>query len=80
MQMLSKNPLTDEILKNDLNINKYGYRLRLMNKLYDDSNKYYNKYSKLSTINSNIVNSDIIRDVDLQNEEKKNSFCNCILF
>ena len=80
MQMLSKNPLTDEILKNDLNINKYGYRLRLMNKLYDDSNKYYNKYSKLSTINSNVVNSEILRDLDLQNEEKKNSFCNCILF
>ena len=82
MQMLSKNPLTDDILKNDLNINKYGYRLRLMNKLYDDSNKYYNKYSKLSTINSNVINSDFLRDVDLQNEEEKknSSFCNCILF
>jgi hypothetical protein len=89
MQMLSKNKLNDDILKNDLNINKYGYRLRLMNKLYEDSNKYYNKYVKLNTINSNNNNnkngnndnnSEFIRDVDLQNEEKKNSFCDCLLF
>ena len=70
IQMLSKNPITDEILKDDLKINKYGYRLRLMNKLLDDSSQYFKKYKRLSTKSSGI---------DFQISERKAS-CECNLF
>ena len=70
IQMLSKNPITDEILKDDLKINKYGYRLRLMNKLLDDSSQYFKKYKRLSTKSSGI---------DFQFSERKAS-CECIIY
>ena len=43
IQMESKNPITDEILKNDLGINKIGHRARIINKLLEDGKKYNNK-------------------------------------
>ena len=70
IQMLSKNPITDDILKDDLKINKYGYRLRLMNKLLDDSSQYFKKYKRLSTKSSGI---------DFQFSERKAS-CECIIY
>jgi len=42
VQLLSNNPLTDEILKNDIGIDKLGYRTRILNKLKEE----YNSYSK----------------------------------
>ena len=42
IQMLSKNPLDDDILKNEIEINKIGHRSRILNKLKEDS-KEFNK-------------------------------------
>ena len=36
-QMISKNPLNDDMLKNEIEINKVGHRSRLLNKLIDDA-------------------------------------------
>ena len=43
VQLLSNNPLTDEILKNDLGIDKLGYRTRILNKIKEELNSYLNK-------------------------------------
>lgn len=40
VQLLSCNPLTDEILKNDLGIDKLGYRARIINKLKEECPNY----------------------------------------
>ena len=42
IQMLSKNPLDDDILKNEIEISKIGHRSRILNKLKEDS-KEFNK-------------------------------------
>ena len=43
LQMESKNPLTVEILKNELGIDKIGHRSRIINKLKDEGRSYNNK-------------------------------------
>ena len=43
VQMESKNPLTDEILKNEILIEKLGYRTRILNKLKEEYPSYLNK-------------------------------------
>ena len=40
MQTLSKNPLNNDILKNELKIEKLGHRTRILNKLKEDSQNY----------------------------------------
>ena len=40
MQSLSKNPLNNDILKNELNIEKLGHRTRILNKLKEESKNY----------------------------------------
>ena len=75
IQMLSKNPLTDEILKEDIDIDKYGYRLRLLNKLLEDSSIFMQKYKSLitnETINSYAIN--------FENDNEKNLSCKCFIF
>ena len=42
MQSLSKNPLNNDILKNELNIEKLGHRTRILNKLKEESKNYLN--------------------------------------
>ena len=42
MQTLSKNPLNNDILKNELNIEKLGHRTRILNKLKEESKNYLN--------------------------------------
>ena len=42
MQSLSKNPLSDDILKNEFNIEKLGHRTRILNKLNEESKNYFN--------------------------------------
>ena len=42
IQMLSKNPLNDDSLKNEIEINKIGHRSRILNRLKED-NKEFNK-------------------------------------
>ena len=43
IQMESKNPITDVILKDELGINKIGHRARIINKLLEEGKKYNNK-------------------------------------
>ena len=44
LQMETKNPLTDEILKEEIGIDKIGHRSRIINKLIEDSKHIYNKW------------------------------------
>ena len=46
MQMLSKQPLTEENLQFDLQIEKIGYRARIINKLKEDAIKYKERMIK----------------------------------
>ena len=43
MQLLSNNPLTDEILKNELGIDKLGHRTRILNKIIEECPSYLDK-------------------------------------
>ena len=45
-QMISKNPLNDDILKNEIEINKIGHRSRIINKLIEDSNDFKKRLKK----------------------------------
>ena len=47
IQMLSKQPHTEELLENEIKIDKIGYRARIMNKLKEDAIKYNNKMISL---------------------------------
>ena len=62
--MSSKNPLTNEILKNDISVDKLGYRIRILNKLIEDSQIYINK----------------LKDKNLAYENESDRRCNCIIF
>ena len=68
VQMYSKNPINEQILEQDLNIKKLGYRTRLMNKIQENAKKYISelKNSKKKEMNN------------------KNNFigeaCKCIIF
>ena len=42
IQMISSNPLTNEILKEEIKIDKVGYRSRIINKLKEDSKNFIN--------------------------------------
>jgi len=48
MQSLSKNPLNNDILKNELNIEKLGHRTRILNKLKEESKNYFNNLKNSS--------------------------------
>ena len=64
--MESKNPLTDEILKNEILIEKLGYRMRILNKLKEEYPLYLN----------NLKNKNIV-----YNQNENNSPCSsCIAF
>ena len=66
MQMISKNPLTDEILKNEILIEKLGYRTRIMIKLEEEYPSYIE-----SLKNTNIV----------LNKTENNKICSgCYIF
>ena len=43
IQTISKNPLTDEILKDEFGIDKLGHRARILNKLKEESKNFSNK-------------------------------------
>ena len=65
LQMESKNPLTDEILKEEIGINKIGHRSRIINKLIDDAKNTYKKWK----------NSVLIMGADLTRK-----ICDCNIF
>ena len=46
VQMLSKNPINDEILRNEIEINKIGHRSRILNALDQDSKDFQRKFKK----------------------------------
>ena len=48
MQMISKNPITEDILKSDLGINKIGHLQRIMISLNEESKKYINNLENKS--------------------------------
>ena len=48
MQMASKNPITEEILKNDIGINKIGHLQRIMISLKEETKKYVEYLRKKS--------------------------------
>ena len=66
IQMVSNNPLTNEILKEEIGIDKIGYRTRIINKLKDEARNLMKK------INSNML------DVNTGEENQNN--CQCFIF
>ena len=60
--MISKNPLTDEILKDEIFIEKLGYRTRIMNKLEEEYPLFLEKLKNLNTMYINKENSRICSD------------------
>ena len=65
LQMESKNPLTDEILKNELGITKIGHRSRIINKLIEEGKSLNNKLKTTMLIVGNAMSEKI---------------CDCIIF
>ena len=64
-QMLSNQPLTDEILKNELEISKLGHRTRIFNKLKEEFRSYENQLKGSNILlqvqeNSKICNKCVI--------------------
>ena len=81
IQMLSRQPLTDDILFNEIGIDKVGYRMRLINKLKNESNNFFYKMKKGILKNNNnlhIKKGSIILESQRGNN---NEFCNmCKIF
>ena len=62
VQLLSNNPLTDDILKNDLGIDKLGYRARILNKLKEECPNYSNKLRESIVTYHSIENTKICNE------------------
>ena len=52
MQMITRQPITDEMLKEDLGIDKIGYRVRILNSLSIESINYSKKLKKINQKNN----------------------------
>ena len=65
LQMESKQPLTNEILQNELGIDKLGYRARILNKLKEEGRILWNK----------LKTSVLIVD-----KGTNNNVCECVIF
>ena len=65
LQMESKQPLTNEILQNELGIDKLGYRARILNKLTEEGRILWNK----------LKTSILIVD-----KGTNNNGCECVIF
>ena len=66
LQMISQNPLTSEMLKEEIGIDKIGYRSRIINKLKDEAKFFYGQL-KTKTL---VIN---------KGDENSNN-CQCIIF
>ena len=67
MQMISKQPLTDNILEQEIEIKKPGHRVRIMNKLKDEANNLKKRFN-FSLIND-IFDTDVGKKVEQLKEE-----------
>ena len=65
LQMESESPLTAEILKEEIGIDKIGHRSRIINKLKEDGRSYINKLKTSILLVGNANNS---------------KFCDCVVF
>ena len=65
LQMESQSPLTSEILKDEIGIDKIGHRSRIINKLKEDGRSYANK------LKTSIL---------LLGDTNNSKFCECIIF
>ena len=81
IQMISKQPLTEDILFNDIGIEKVGYRMRLINKLKNESNNYIYKVKNgiIGNNNFHIKKNSIVLESQ-KNNNNNNEFCNCIIY
>ena len=79
--MISKQPLTEDILFNDIGIEKVGYRMRLINKLKNESNNYIYKVKNgiIGNNNFHIKKNSIVLESQ-KNNNNNNEFCNCIIY
>jgi hypothetical protein len=80
IQMISRQPLTENILLNDIGIDKVGYRMRLINKLKNESNNFIYKIKNgiLANNNFHFKKSSIIIESQKGNN---NELCNlCLIF
>ncbi len=77
IQMKSRQPITDDILRSEIGIEKLGYRMRIINKLKSESINYIQRLH-----NGNIRNgkSNLIY-LERKNNNNNNEFCNmCCIF
>ena len=65
LQMESQSPLTAEILKEEIGIDKVGHRSRIINKLKEDGRSYINNLKTLVLLVGNPNN---------------NKFCDCLIY
>ena len=65
LQMNSKNKVTEELLKEDIGIIKIGHRARIINKLKEEGESYYNK------LKTNLL---------VLNNEPLSKICDCTVF
>ena len=65
--MISKQPLTDNILEQEIEIKKPGHRVRIMNKLKDEANNLKKRFN-FSLIND-IFDTDVGKKVEQLKEE-----------
>ena len=75
--MKSRQPITDDILRSEIGIEKLGYRMRIINKLKSESINYIQRLH-----NGNIRNgkSNLIY-LERKNNGNNNEFCNmCCIF
>ena len=69
MLMVSRQPITDKILQNDIGINKIGYRARILNSLINEANIYIKNLKNnerdnvLTSENSNNINTCNVCDI-----------------
>lgn len=68
--MASWNPIDDDMLKNELTIDKLGYRARILNQLKEDSINYTLKLKR--------KNIEFIEYTNQQNMNKDS--CKCIIY
>ena len=59
LQMESKNPLTDEILKDEIGITKIGHRSRIINKLIEEAKSLNNKLKTTMLVVGNAMSEKI---------------------